>query len=67
MVAILLGYASLYLLASKHVLQANWTCRGIIAVTALVSFEVNLAAGLAAGLIIELVRSLTSEARQPTV
>lgn len=66
-VAVLLGYASLHLLASKHVLHANWTCRGIIAVTALVSFEINLAVGLATGLIIELVRSLISKARQPTV
>ena len=65
-VAVLLGYASLHLLASKHVLQASWTCRGMIAITALISFEINLAAGLAAGLLLETIRSFAMKARQPT-
>jgi len=65
-VAVLLGYASLHLLASLHVPHASWTCRGVIALTAILSFEINLAAGLAAGLVIELIRSLASKAGQPT-
>lgn len=64
-VAVLLGYASLHLLASRQVLHADWTCRAIIAATALVAFGINLAAGLAAGFLIELARSRAARSRQP--
>lgn len=49
------------------VTYASWTCRTVIPLTALVSFGVNVAVGLAAGLIIELIRSTVSNLRQPTV
>jgi len=55
-VAVLLGYASLHLLVPKQLLQASWFCRGIMVLTVLVSLEVNLAAGLFAGLLAELFR-----------
>ncbi|MEZ5931308.1 MAG: putative sulfate/molybdate transporter [Alphaproteobacteria bacterium] len=66
-VAVLLGYAGIHLLASRQVMQATWTCRAVIALTALVSFGVNLAAGLAAGILLELARSLVSRQRQTMV
>ena len=66
-VAVLLGYAGFQLLMTGHVPHARWACRVVIALTALVSFGVNVAVGLAAGLIIELIRSTVSNLRQPTV
>ncbi len=65
-VAVLLGYAGFQLLISGHVTHASWTCRAVIALTALVSFGVNVAVGLAAGLMIELIRSTIANLRQPT-
>lgn len=64
-VAVLLAFASFHLLVSKPVLYASWTCRTVIALTALISFTVDMAAGLAFGLIIELIRSQISALRQP--
>lgn len=65
-VAVLLGYASFHLLVSTPVIHANWSCRGVIAMTAIVAFAVDVAAGLATGLIIELIRSQIANLRQPT-
>ncbi len=66
-VAVLLAFASLHLIASKPLFHASWICRGIIALTALIAFAVDMAAGLAAGLIIELGRSQISALRQPSI
>jgi hypothetical protein len=66
-VAVLLAFASLHLIAARPVLHASWVCRGIIALTALVAFAVDMAAGLAFGLLIELIRSQISAFRQPSV
>ncbi|MEM7045545.1 MAG: molybdate transporter family protein [Pseudomonadota bacterium] len=66
-IAVLLGYAGLHLMASRPLLQADWTCRGIIASIALVSLAFDMVAGLAAGLVFELIRSQISSLRKPIV
>ena len=66
-VAVLLAFASVHLIAAKPLLHASWICRGIIALTALIAFAVDMATGLAAGLIIELGRSQITAFRQPSI
>ena len=66
-VAILLAFASLHLIAAKPLRYTTWTCRAIIAATALIAVGVDMAVGLAAGLIIELGRSQITALRQPSI
>lgn len=66
-VAALLLFASLHLVASKPLIHASWVCRGIIATTALIAIAIDMAAGLAVGLIIELIRSQFLATRYPSI
>ncbi|MEL6965532.1 MAG: putative sulfate/molybdate transporter, partial [Pseudomonadota bacterium] len=46
-VAAMLAFAGLHLIVPKPLIHANWTCRGIIAITALIAIVIDMVAGLA--------------------
>ena len=66
-VAAMLAFAGLHLIVPKPLTHASWTCRGIIATTAFIAIAIDMVAGLAVGLIIELIRSQFLATRHPSI
>ena len=63
----LLAYAGLMMIQIERLAHVSRICLAVITLTALTSLMVNVAAGLAAGLIAELIRSFALKGRRPSV
>lgn len=66
MVAALLAFAGLHLMQPERLAHVSPICLAVIALTALTSVLVNVSAGLAVGLIAEMMRAAARRLRQPT-
>jgi len=66
-VAAMLAFAGFQLMKPRRLLGMTPLCTGIIALTALTALFVNIAAGLAIGLVAELGRSVIAKMRRPSL